>query len=77
MSAAVDLSAVLARAYALSVGVETGSLDDLVAEMRAAVAEGSVSRVELEGVRVALRRVEARCIVSRVQAAFLDRVLAV
>lgn len=75
--APVDLEAVLSAAYARTVGVELGSVDELVVLLQGAVASGEVAAAEVEARRVALRRVEARCIVSRVQAAFLDRVLAV
>jgi hypothetical protein len=76
VSEAFDLEAALTRAYAYSVGVEMGSLDALVAEVRAAMAAGDPARAALEARRSALRRAEVRCIVSRVQAAFLGRVLA-
>jgi hypothetical protein len=73
----VDVDALLASAYARSVGVELGSVDDVVAELRAAVGRGEVTAASLGARRAGLRRVEARCIVSRVQAVVLDRVLAV
>lgn len=73
----VDVDAALVAAYARTVGVEQGSVDALVAEMRVAVEAEEVTADALSARRSSLRAVEARCIVSRVQAGFLDRVLAV
>jgi hypothetical protein len=71
----VDVEAVLTAAYSRSVGVEQGSVEGLVEQLRDAVVAAEVTAEALTARRAALRRVEARCIVSRVQAAFLDRVL--
>lgn len=76
MSEGVDLDAVLGNAYARAVGVDQRSLDALVAELQASVGAGDVTSQALVDRRAALRRVEVRCIVSRVQGQFLDRVLA-
>jgi hypothetical protein len=68
-----SLDAALGRAYGRSVGVSQGSVDDSAAEFAAALAGGDVSNGALD----ALAAVERRCAVSKVQAAFLRRVLGI
>jgi hypothetical protein len=74
---AFDLEAVLGAAYAVAVGVSIEPEAALVDALRAEILGGGVTVAAIEARRDALRAVEARCIVSKLQAAFLDRVLAV
>jgi hypothetical protein len=72
-----SLDAALGRAYGRSVGVSQGSVDDSAAEFAAALAGGDVSNGALQARLDALAAVERRCAVSKVQAAFLRRVLGI
>lgn len=72
----LDLDELLGSAYARAVGVDQRSLEALVAEVREAIVAEELSGPAVIARRAALRRVEVRCIVSRVQGQFLDKVLA-
>lgn len=70
------LDRALGDAYAITVGVRQGRVADLMATLRAALLAGALARETVEARVKALREVERRCAVSRVQREFLDRVLA-
>ena len=72
----IDLDAALSRAYAHAAGTARPGSAHPLAEVRAALATGDLDRAEVERRRDALRAVSARCVVSKLQAQFLDMVLA-
>jgi hypothetical protein len=74
---AFSLDAALGLAYGRSVGVTAGTLDDSAAEVAAALLAGDVTTEALEARLAELRAVERRCAVSKIQAAFLRRVLGI